>query len=915
MAAAIVIGLSASCSADDRALGERRAGEPARSSNVPARGAIVQPEIADVSSLDRDANRVDDVLDMETRAIRDQLAASADPSLRAAARARLEERVGIEAVFDRAITQADLDTFTQAGGVVRHVFRAVSFGFTGTLPRSAIEPAAHALGANFLLFEAHRRIERHLDEATRKSRIRPVWASGFAGTSGFSGTPTINIAILDTGVDATHPDLAGRMVGWKDYTTDAAPSPIDVDGHGSHVAGIAVGSGAAFGVGPATLHYTDSGDISMFASGGWDQNPAHLPKALNITSTATWVGGGSSTLTVMRRGNGYTTGPFTSLSSTSAGASPLTLSFAGATATVPSIGVALTQNASRQISRYSIVNDIADYPAAGDAFPAMRGVAAGSGWFGAKVFPTTGPATTEDIGMAMDDMIVLRESLNIKVINASFGIGAGESDPVLRAKTNTLVANGIVVVASVGNGGRDATIGDPARAARVIAVGAVNDLNQLTEYTSAGLPNMGNDVDLKPDVLAPGGSAYASKILSVDSNSADAKSASFADARADDYTHEMGTSMAAPFVTGTAALLIQALEQSGMPWQFDSSASPLLVKMLLLASATETNRPRESFMGNPTLGRNVLPKDRFEGYGVLNPDAAIEAATLTYDGAPFSDSTTGESFARRAWGRKMTIPLGQTLKLALETAASADFDLYVYAGADAKGNPSLVASSTLGLGKAEELAWTATWTAPVQLFVKYVDGAGEFTLTGATFTCGDGTLEPGEQCEPTIAGNAACCSSTCQYAPPSNPCDDGDACTHVDHCNGSGECVSSPLVCSPPGECQIAACKPGTGCVSSPMDDGTPCNGGTCFAGTCVRPDAGVLPVDRGTRATVQSGSMDAGSDDSTDLPSGPRAGGSGCACALAPSTDARASRRRSEVALTMLALTFAVRRRRATRR
>ena len=88
----------------------------------------------------------------------------------------------------------------------------------------------------------------------------------------------------------------------------------------------------------------------------------------------------------------------------------------------------------------------------------------------------------------------------------------------------------------------------------------MNDVNALTSYTSGAAKTAESDTDDKPDVVAPGGSSYYSKILSADSNSADADSDGFADVQANDYTSISGTSMAAPMVAGSAALLIQALE-------------------------------------------------------------------------------------------------------------------------------------------------------------------------------------------------------------------------------------------------------------------------------------------------------------------------------------------------------------------
>src|SRR5574337_724162 len=64
------------------------------------------------------------------------------------------------------------------------------------------------------------------------------------------------IAILDTGIDATHPDLAGKLVsGWNFYDNNADTS--DVNGHGTGVAGTAVtltnNSAGVAGVAPGAM--------------------------------------------------------------------------------------------------------------------------------------------------------------------------------------------------------------------------------------------------------------------------------------------------------------------------------------------------------------------------------------------------------------------------------------------------------------------------------------------------------------------------------------------------------------------------------------------------------------------------------------------------------------------------------------
>ncbi len=57
-----------------------------------------------------------------------------------------------------------------------------------------------------------------------------------------TGSPTITIAIVDTGVDLSHPEFSGRILSGYDFVNND-DDPMDDEGHGTHVAGIA----SAFG--------------------------------------------------------------------------------------------------------------------------------------------------------------------------------------------------------------------------------------------------------------------------------------------------------------------------------------------------------------------------------------------------------------------------------------------------------------------------------------------------------------------------------------------------------------------------------------------------------------------------------------------------------------------------------------------
>ena len=62
------------------------------------------------------------------------------------------------------------------------------------------------------------------------------------------GSSSIVVAVVDSGVELTHPDLAGKVDNGKDFANDD-PDASDVHGHGTHVAGIvAAGTNNSQGV-------------------------------------------------------------------------------------------------------------------------------------------------------------------------------------------------------------------------------------------------------------------------------------------------------------------------------------------------------------------------------------------------------------------------------------------------------------------------------------------------------------------------------------------------------------------------------------------------------------------------------------------------------------------------------------------
>ncbi|MFC3450189.1 S8 family peptidase [Amycolatopsis speibonae] len=81
-----------------------------------------------------------------------------------------------------------------------------------------------------------RRVRANLDHSVPQIGAPQAWQSGFTGRN-------VKVAVLDTGVDAGHPDLAGKIVAAKDFS--GGGDPTDRHGHGTHVASTILGSGAA----------------------------------------------------------------------------------------------------------------------------------------------------------------------------------------------------------------------------------------------------------------------------------------------------------------------------------------------------------------------------------------------------------------------------------------------------------------------------------------------------------------------------------------------------------------------------------------------------------------------------------------------------------------------------------------------
>ena len=297
-------------------------------------------------------------------------------------------------------------------------------------------------------------VTMHDDRTIEKQDFRTDISAGsfFANHDlGYTGGG-ITVAVLDSGIDASHPDLRRRVIGWADFV-GTSNKPYDDNGHGTHVAGIIAGTGA-------------------------------------------------------------------------------------------------------------------------DSNGKQSGMAPDANLVAVKVLDANGTGKVSSVVAAIDWVLANASRYGIRVVNISFTAAAKFSykDDELALAVKKLVDRGIIVVAAAGNHGTHngkevfGLIGSPANAPWVITVGASSSMGTLTrdddtlaDFSSHG-PAFPDLTDPKPDIVA-GGVGIVSTSAPGSTNylqnpgfllPGTIPSATFP------YEVMTGTSMSAPAVAGTLALMLQA---------------------------------------------------------------------------------------------------------------------------------------------------------------------------------------------------------------------------------------------------------------------------------------------------------------------------------------------------------------------
>jgi serine protease AprX len=278
-----------------------------------------------------------------------------------------------------------------------------------------------------------------------------------------------------------------------------------------------------------------------------------------------------------------------------------------------------------------------------DSSGARTGIAPAAHLTVLKVLDGNGAGHISDVIAAIGYAVTNRDALGIRVINLSVASGIYESyltDPLTLAARQAVDA-GIVVVAAAGNAGRSQTghtqyggITAPGNAPWVLTVGASSHMgtpdrgdDTMAAFSSRGPSAI--DAGAKPDLVAPGvGTESLSNPLSrLYALNPDARLDGTVATGYQPYLSLTGTSMSAPVVAGTVALMLQA----------NPSLTPNAVKAILQFTA-------QTYTGYDPLT---------EGAGFLNADGAVSlaawyAAPLT---ATYPDNTAWSGHI--IWGNSL----------------------------------------------------------------------------------------------------------------------------------------------------------------------------------------------------------------------------------------------------------------------
>jgi len=586
------------------------------------------------------------------------------------------------------------------------------------------------------LIESKPSLRLYLQDSTPHLGMPALWDQGYIGSN------QLSVAVLDTGIDFTHPAFRNRVIASYNAINNNKTAGVDNIGHGTHVTGIAAG---AYQI-PKSGIYSESyrGSIpSACQSNGCpiDLNYVlkDIPDNFSVSITMDWGDKGED---FPGSQAGFVI--FDPVSITRACDNCEVTSNSGYISedlTLPAgtyyVGTLNRQDGEGQYYesniKYNHRSEIQNHPD-------FSGVAYGSNIVSVKVMDGIDNGDVDVFDRAIDWVINHRQVYNITVVNLSLGLG--EYNYALDRMMAKLADNGILPVVAAGNSGvTSGGIFSPASAPEALTVGAMNALGEVTSYTSLGSSTV-NKMVSKPDVLAPGGS-FAAKALGFTTaydlgyNLIVAPDANIGyNLAKDDLIGYQGTSMASPHIAGLATVLASEMVQNHT-WDWNSRSTVMDLKRMILAGTYEVanigygreQAPNEVNQVYPTLDHNS--KDYNEGWGGVDARAVqglySKKIELGYSESVDFDLQHPKSQKTHGW--RMTLEPGINYGFAINVPDEVNLDLKLLRAENGPtynktdyGDLDILAYSEGGLGENEIIGYAVDQPTDVFITAAIVDG-------------------------------------------------------------------------------------------------------------------------------------------------------------------------------------------------
>jgi subtilisin family serine protease len=194
------------------------------------------------------------------------------------------ERVNVLIGFDRKPGPAEQTLVYSFGGKIKYTYNIIP-AIAASVPETAIKGLLN--NPRVTMIEPDVTIHAIDAELDNSWGVKHIGAS-IVHSSGNKGNG-IKVAILDTGIDYTNPDLQGKYIGGYDFVNGDG-DPMDDNGHGTHVAGIIAAlddndpDSGVVGVAP---------DVEIYALKVLDANGNG--SFINVIAALDWVCGDSET--------------------------------------------------------------------------------------------------------------------------------------------------------------------------------------------------------------------------------------------------------------------------------------------------------------------------------------------------------------------------------------------------------------------------------------------------------------------------------------------------------------------------------------------------------------------------------------------------------------------------------------------